>query len=161
MCGLISNNCYYRKGQAVSGEPTLRMTRQRRVIVEEMKRTRSHPTVHEVYTRVRRRLPRISLGTVYRNLEVLSACGLIRKLELTGRRKRFDATTEEHCHVRCLTCGRVDDVPGSTAEPVARRIAGKTGYEIVGHRLEFTGYCPRCRRRRRRGNDAAPGRKRT
>ena len=140
---------------------TLRMTRQRRVILEELRKNRSHPTADELYARVRRRLPRISLGTVYRNLEILSECGMIQKLELAGAQRRFDGNCEEHYHVRCLGCGRVDDVPVKSAASVVRKIRGRLGYEIVGHRLEFVGYCPKCRKRRhtRRENKASARRR--
>jgi len=79
----------------------LRITRQRRVILEELQRTKSHPTADELYRKVRRRLPRISLGTVYRNLELLSRSGLIRKLEIGGGKMRFDGIVEPHYHIHC------------------------------------------------------------
>ena len=66
------------------GAQQLRMTQQRQVILEELRLCRSHPTADELYSRVRRRLPRISLGTVYRNLETLAERGLIRKMEVGG-----------------------------------------------------------------------------
>ena len=66
-----------------------RMTRQRRVILEEIRRTNSHPAADEIYERVRKRLPRISLGTVYRNLDVLCELGEIQRLELSGAMKRY------------------------------------------------------------------------
>jgi Fur family ferric uptake transcriptional regulator len=122
------------------------MTRQRRVILEELRKLNSHPSADEVHVKVRRRLPRVSLGTVYRNLEILSRRGLIRKLELAGRQKRFDANPEEHCHVRCVRCGRIEDIHESASAMVGR-IRRKTRYRIVGHRLEFLGVCPRCRTR--------------
>lgn len=123
-----------------------RMTHQRRVILDELKKVTSHPTADKVYEMVRQRLPRISLGTVYRNLEILSKCGMIQKLELGGNQQRFDGNTKNHYHVRCIRCGRVDDVP---VEPVAmfedalRRVSD---YEIIGHRLEFVGLCPQCKK---------------
>ncbi|MFC1715463.1 transcriptional repressor, partial [Candidatus Poribacteria bacterium] len=87
------------------------MTRQRQVILEELRNASFHPTADEVYRRVRKRLPRISLGTVYRNLETLSKAGIVKKLELGGARKRFDGYSEDHYHVRCTGCGRLEDVP--------------------------------------------------
>jgi Fur family ferric uptake transcriptional regulator len=134
---------------SVGSEGPLRTTSQRRVILEELRKMRSHPTADELYERVRRRLPRISLGTVYRNLETMSSRGVICKLEPGGRQKRFDGTCREHCHVRCLACGRVDDIPGERPASVVSAIRRTLGYEIVGHRLELVGYCPVCRRRRR------------
>lgn len=122
----------------------LRFTKQRRVILEELRRTKSHPTADELYEIVRRRLPNISLGTVYRNLEFLSELGLVRRLELSGTRMHFDGTTENHYHVRCMRCGRVDDVP-VTPHGLIEEIAGQLiNYTIISHKLEFVGICPRC-----------------
>ncbi|MBW2172694.1 MAG: transcriptional repressor, partial [Deltaproteobacteria bacterium] len=87
------------------------MTPQRKVILEELRMADSHLTADDVYKMVRARLPRISLGTVYRNLEILSRLGMIHKLELGGMQKRFDGKTQDHYHLRCLRCGRIDDVP--------------------------------------------------
>lgn len=123
----------------------LRTTQQRRVILEELSKLRTHPTANEVYEIVRKRLPRISLGTVYRNLEFLSESGMIQKLEMAGTQKRFDGITENHYHVRCVKCGRVEDIPGKPISSINEALKGSTGYEILWHRLEFVGLCPRCR----------------
>jgi len=72
----------------------LKMTKQRRVIVEELKKLKTHPTATLIYELVRKRLPRISLGTVYRNLDLLAEAGIIQKLETAGTQKRFDGTVE-------------------------------------------------------------------
>ncbi|MHB0913547.1 MAG: Fur family transcriptional regulator [Armatimonadota bacterium] len=116
------------------------MTRQRRVVLEELRKSKAHPTADEVYARVRRRLLKISLGTVYRNLEVLSGLGAIQTLDLGGAR-HYDGNPEAHCHVRCSGCGRVADLPESPIVP----LAGGGGYDITGYRLTFTGYCPSCK----------------
>ena len=121
------------------------MTRPRRAILEELRTQElSHPTADEVYEAVRRRLPRISLGTVYRNLEALSEAGLVLKLELAAAQKRFDITTSKHYHVRCVECGRVDDCVLDLPLDLERALRSSNGYEVVGHRLEFTGICPNC-----------------
>ncbi len=124
----------------------LRKTKQREVILEELNKVKTHPTADEIYDMVRRSLPNISLGTVYRNLEVLSEAGLIRKLDLAGTQKRFDGDTREHYHVRCNRCGRVDDVPGEPIPAIERAIGRMSDYVIESHRLEFTGYCPECQK---------------
>ena len=126
---------------------SIRMTRQRKVILEELQRMKTHPSADEVYEVVRRRLPRISLGTVYRNLEVLSELGKIQKLELGGTTKRFDWNPNKHYHIRCLQCGRVDDAPVAPLTRIEDELYGSTVYEIVGHRLEFLGLCPECSRK--------------
>ncbi len=128
------------------------MTRQRQVILEELGKVRSHPTADEVYDMVRRRLPRVSLGTVYRNLEMLSELGMIRKLELGGSRRRFDGNVRDHYHVRCISCGRLEDAPVKSVAPVEDALRRVTDYEIIGHRLEFIGLCPQCKKSAQRSH---------
>jgi len=128
----------------VETETNLRMTRQRQVILEELRRTPSHPGADELYARVRKRLPRISLGTIYRNLEVLSASGEIQKIETGGSLKRFDGNPEPHYHIRCLRCQKVVDAPVAVLPDIERLLEGKTDFIITGHRIEFLGICPKC-----------------
>lgn len=122
----------------------LRMTRQRAIILEELRKAKAHPTADEIYAKVRRRLPRISLGTVYRNLEVLSHAGLVRMLELGGKRKRFDGCVDSHYHVRCLKCDCVDDIPAEPFTDMEKRLIGRSSFKILGHRIEYVGICPEC-----------------
>ena len=121
------------------------MTRYRKIILDALETANAHPTADQVYEIVRQRFPRISLGTVYRNLEVLSAHGMIKKLEFGGSQKRFDSDPSNHYHVRCTECGRVDDVEARAAMAVANIPQTDNGYEVVGHRLEFIGICPACK----------------
>ena len=121
-----------------------RNTRQRQVILDELRGLTSHPTAADLYEIVRRRLPRISLGTVYRNLEVLSQLGEIQKLELSGSLKRYDGVCSKHYHIRCVQCNRVADAPIAPLNQIEDELYGTTVYEIIGHNLEFTGLCPDC-----------------
>jgi Fur family ferric uptake transcriptional regulator len=121
-----------------------RMTRQRRVILEEIRKINNHPAADEIYERVRKRLPRISLGTVYRNLDVLCELGEIQRLELSGAMKRYDGIPKKDYHIRCVGCDRVDDAPIAPLNALEDDLYGTTVYEIIGHNLEFTGLCPRC-----------------
>ncbi len=132
--------------------PSLRMTRQRRVILEELRKFVHHPSADEIYEVVRRRLPRISLGTVYRNLEVLCDIGEIQKLEFGGTIKRFDWDPGHHYHIRCSLCDRVDNVHMPPLEDIERQVGAETAYRVIGHRLEFFGLCPECAR-----NMVSPG----
>lgn len=134
----------------MSIDRSFQVTCQRQIILEELKRVASHPTADEVYEMVRRRLPRISLGTVYRNLETLSRLGIIQKIDVGGAKKRFDGNPRNHYHVRCLGCDRVDDVALEPLAGIEDRLRSATDYEINGHRLEFIGLCPRCRERESR-----------
>ena len=125
----------------------MRMTRQRQVILEELRKVSTHPGADEIYTMVRRRMPRISLGTVYRNLEVLSDLGEIRKIEMGGTLKRFDGKAEDHYHIRCMICQRVVDAPVKLMPNLEKSLKGKTEFKILGHQLEFVGVCPQCQKR--------------
>ena len=121
-----------------------RMSRQRRMILDELRATRIHPTADEVYGLVRRRLPHISLGTVYRNLEALAASGRIQKLRLGCAQSRFDGDATRHYHVRCTGCGRVDDVAMKPLRAIENALAKVAGYRALDYRLEFMGLCERC-----------------
>jgi Fur family ferric uptake transcriptional regulator len=126
-------------------DSNFRITLQRQVILEEVRMADSHLTADEVYKVVRARLPRISLGTVYRNLEMLSRLGMIHKLELGGMQKRFDGNIHDHYHLRCLMCGRIEDVPMEPQTLLEESVEALTDYKITGHRLEFIGVCLACR----------------
>lgn len=122
----------------------MRLTTQRQIILEELLKVSSHPTANEVYDMVRKRLPRIGLGTVYRNLELMAESGMILKLEVGGTQKRFDATTKPHYHVRCTVCGRVDDVDMPVQQEINESAAQASHYQILSHHIEFTGLCSDC-----------------
>lgn len=129
-----------------------RITRQRQLILEEIKKTDSHPTADQLYQRVRRRLPRISLGTIYRNLEILSEKGLIQKLELGGTQRRYDSEARNHYHIRCIYCDEVKDMPIKPLTDFDKIFSNISDYQILGHRLEFLGICPRCNKKRKKSN---------
>jgi Fe2+ or Zn2+ uptake regulation protein len=121
-----------------------RNTRQRQVILEELQKLTSHPTAAGLYEIVRLRLPQISLGTVYRNLDLLAGLGKIKKLDLCGHQARFDGNLQKHDHIRCVRCGRVDDMFNCPLDPSNTTFNDWGGYEVIGHRLEFFGICPCC-----------------
>ena len=121
-----------------------RMTMQRKKIMEIVTEGNTHPSADEVYQRVRSFLPRISLGTVYRNLEILSEMGKIQKLELSGSLKRFDWDLKKHYHIRCLRCDRIDNAPLAPLNQLEDELYEATVFQIIGHNLEFIGLCPKC-----------------
>lgn len=125
--------------------PNMRLTTQRQIILEELGKVTSHPTANEVYDMVRKRLPRIGLGTVYRNLELMADSGIILKLEVGGTQKRFDATVDPHYHIRCSSCGKVDDVDLEVKYEINQAAAKASSYKILGHHIEFTGICMDCK----------------
>ena len=125
--------------------PNQRNTKQRQVILEELRTLKSHPTAAELYHKVRQRLPKISLGTVYRNLELLTQNRSIQKLDLSGSEARFDGETKPHHHVRCTECGAVDDLFDLPRNIMQRRHMSRDDYDVQGYHIEFYGLCPRCK----------------
>ncbi len=128
----------------MQSETPLRMTKQRKVILEELRSVTSHPTADEMYEMVRARLPNISLGTVYRNLEVLSEEGIVQKIDIGGTKKRFDGNAHNHYHLRCLQCGKVDDLHLPLIRSIEKKAASLSGYLVTNHSLEVSGLCPEC-----------------
>jgi len=131
---------------------SLRMTHQREVILDELGKCKNHPTADSLYERVKKRLPRISLATVYRNLEILSEAGMIKKLEISGRQKRFDWDLEQHDHIYCIQCHRVDNIDLDSDQKLTLPPGHEKGYKIAGCRIEFYGVCPACQKKNARTN---------
>jgi Fe2+ or Zn2+ uptake regulation protein len=130
---------------SVAHAPVRRSTRQRRLVLEAVRETGTHPTAEWVYETVRRTLPRVSLGTVYRNLQVLVAEGRL-KSWTRGGRTRYDADLEAHDHFSCDRCGLLLDIPRvSQPHPAERRLRAR-GHLVTGQVLEFHGLCRNCRR---------------
>ena len=90
------------------------------------------------------------MGTIYRNLELMSRAGMIRTIELAGAQKRFDGFIQDHYHVRCLCCSNVEDLPSLQKYDFEKDLQSATTYELTGHRLELLGICPRCKAREAR-----------
>ena len=131
-------------GEAADQSQELRMTRQRRVILDEFRTAGLHHTADEVYLSVRRTLPNISLGTVYRNLDVLSQAGLIRTLNLGAGQRLYDGGLHPHYHVRCRQCGKVSDVAADSFDDLEAAARDACDFEILSHELGFEGLCSDC-----------------
>jgi len=122
----------------------MRQTRQREVVLAAVQTTMDHPTADWVFRQARRRLPRISLATVYRNLRALAAEGVIREIHTGSHPARFDGNTGRHYHIRCLGCGRVNDLPMSVDVRFEEEAGRAMNYRVLGHQLEVQGLCPLC-----------------
>jgi len=124
----------------------LRRTKQREVILRVLTTTNSHPTVDWIYDEVRKEIPHVSLGTVYRNLKLLRESGEVLELDLSGAFSRFDGNPDNHYHFRCEKCGRVFDVDEPVNKELDERVAQKTGFKVSHHRIEFRGLCKECQK---------------
>jgi len=136
-----------RRSRSPAADTARRMTRQRQVILDTVKHLDTHPTADEVYYHVRRRLPRVSLGTVYRNLEILSDQGLIHKIGHCDIQMRFEADLHPHLHLRCIDCGSLRDAPLNPCGELDKAVKAMGASRVFGYRLEFLYRCPSCRRR--------------
>jgi len=131
-------------------EKKTRTTKQRQVILEEIMKVVSHPTADEVHALVRKKLPKISLGTIYRNLEFLAGQNQILRLDWAGKQRRYDGNTVDHFHLRCVQCGQVKDLLMDYPQEMEKKVALETDYDLLGCRLEFVGLCPRCQTKKQK-----------
>ena len=113
-------------------------------ILNFRKDSTAHPSAEDVHLAMKAGHPRISFGTVYRNLNILVDQGAAKRLESSRGRDRFDARLPHHAHFRCETCGNLYDLP-LTPDRIARELSGKTGHDISGHNIEFYGTCSSCK----------------
>jgi Fe2+ or Zn2+ uptake regulation protein len=130
--------------QTAIGRP-LKSSRQRELVLRIVRSTHCHPTADWIYEQARSKIPNISLGTVYRNLNSLKEEGKIQEISFQNGIRRYDGDLRDHYHVRCSECGCIEDVPHISPRRSSRDIEKMTGYQIRAHHLEFLGICPRCR----------------
>ena len=119
-------------------------SRQRDAILKNLSSRLDHPTADMIYRDLREEYPRISLGTVYRNLNLLAELGQIRKIHCEGGTEHYDYDTSDHCHFVCKHCGGVVDLPLETDHQL-NALAAETGIGSVEcHALVFYGICRSC-----------------
>lgn len=122
-----------------------RTTKQRKIILEELMKVKTHPTADSLFRMVRRRLTNISFGTVYRNLNLLKDEGRILELTCGKYSCRYDGDTKNHCHFFCLECKNVFDLDEPILKDLDKKISIKSGMNIKYHRIDFYGYCKGCK----------------
>lgn len=121
-------------------------TLQRRMILHALSQVKIHPTAEEVFEIVKPLLPKISLATVYRNLEKMTTLGDVVCLEMAGKQRRYDAITSPHLHSRCPICGAVRDVESDESARMLlslRQMVKKL--DMDDYQLEFTKVCATCK----------------
>ena len=121
-----------------------RNTIQRQLTLQAVRELACHPTAEEVYRYVSARRPDVSLATVYRNLNMLSARGDITKVQMPDMADRFDHNTHPHYHLHSIRCGAFRDLEIPYQELLDQQAAGSSGYQIVSHQIVFQGLCPSC-----------------
>lgn len=127
---------------------TRRFSRQRQLILDTVRSLDCHPTADDIYSIVKHSIPAISLGTVYRNLNVLVEEGLVQKVSIGKMTERYDSRLEPHYHMICLKCGRVVDVPLTYEHEIDTKANHCGDHKIVGHEIVFSGICADCRKKK-------------
>ena len=119
-------------------------SKQRELVFQTVLQNPIHPTADAVYEQVRRENPKISLGTVYRNLNFLSEMGMLRKISMPVGSDRFDGRLDEHYHMACTCCGRVFDVECGALEQPGSQLLETQGFQVQKRHLLLTGLCKDC-----------------
>jgi Fur family peroxide stress response transcriptional regulator len=127
-------------------ERGLTLTPQRLAIYHALAGDDSHPSAEALYRRIKPGMPSLSLGTVYRTLELLEEHGLVTRLHTTDDTARFDANRDHHHHLICTTCRRVFDVPEADLPRPAVTPAALGGFRVQACRIQLLGVCPDCQR---------------
>ncbi|MCM1164959.1 MAG: transcriptional repressor [Lachnospiraceae bacterium] len=123
---------------------TRKFSKQRELILNQVKNNPVHPTADEVYTALKKDNPALSMGTVYRNLKLLSETGALKRIHIDGSPERFDARTDSHSHLICGKCGMVFDVEGVLPEGIENRVFELHGHVVTETALNFKGVCRKC-----------------
>lgn len=124
-----------------------KVTPQRLAIYEVLYNSKEHPSAEMIFSRLQSVYPTMSLATVYKTIEILREIGLVQILNAGEDSFRYDANTENHPHIRCLICGRVDDLDGVDSQHFISMIAKQTDYKITGQQFYFYGICPECQQK--------------
>ena len=132
------------RSTAESADRKLRSSNQRTLVHQIVELAHDHPTAQVVFERARKRMPSISLGTVYRNLQLLAEQGLLLERKVDNRPARYEANRCRHYHICCLQCGALEDLSVPYQEVLDRRVQKMVRYKLQEHRMEFYGICPQC-----------------
>lgn len=123
---------------------TLKYSRQREAIKSYLASTRQHPTADVVYAHVQKEFPHISLGTVYRNLNLLAEIGEAMKITTPDGADRFDGIVTPHYHVLCTNCGNIYDLEMEMQDSLTRSADTSFSGTIHSHSALFYGICEHC-----------------
>lgn len=124
----------------------MKYSKQREIIIDYLKSVKTHPTAETVYEEVKKEDKKISLGTVYRNLDKLSDMGLIQRIKMANEKDRFDSDVSLHYHGKCIKCNSVIDIflKENIDLTIDERVKNETNINVVSHDIIFNVICPNC-----------------
>ncbi len=120
------------------------LTSQRRAVLEALKEARGHPSAEDVYLIVKKKNPRVALGTVYQALSVLQEIGVVGSKHWSESPTRYDLNLEPHLDIRCVRCGEVAEIPGVELRELEEHIRDNTPYDVTHTTMVIEGLCPTC-----------------
>lgn len=122
-----------------------RKSKQRNKILEILANTKSHPTADWIYDQLKKGFPKLSIGNVYRNLNILVEQGKIRRIDFGSTFDRFDAVRTPHYHFICEQCGAVIDLELPYDGHLNQKVMESSGHRVHDHKIQFYGICDRCK----------------
>ena len=123
-----------------------RITPQRLAVLKILAESKGHPSAEDIFKQVKPNFPTTSLATIYKTVHLLKEIGEVVELDFSEESNRYDGNKPyPHAHLVCTRCKTIMDADMATVEKLAKALARKTGYQILNHRLDFFGICPRCR----------------
>jgi len=126
-------------------ELNFRITPQRLAVLKILAKSDGHPSAEDIFKQVQPDFPTTSLATIYKTVNLLKQIGEVVELDFSEQSNRYDGNKPyPHPHLICIQCKAVVDPDVATITELAKKLAKKTGYKIVNHRLDFFGICPRC-----------------
>lgn len=124
-----------------------KVTPQRLAVYRALAASKEHPSAEMIFSELKETFPTMSLATVYKTVDVLAEIGLVQKLNVGEDSFRYDAWVEDHSHIRCTSCGRVDDLTDFDAAPILESAGIGTDYRITGQQFYFYGVCKECQKK--------------
>jgi Fe2+ or Zn2+ uptake regulation protein len=121
------------------------LTSQRRAVLEALKEAQGHPSAEDIYLIVKKKNPRVALGTVYQALSVLEEIGVVGSKHWSESPTRYDLNVEPHLDIRCARCGEVSEIAGVELGELEEHIRNNTPYEVTRTTVVIEGLCPVCR----------------
>jgi len=122
-----------------------RLTPQRIAVLKILAASTGHPSVEQIYESVKADFPTTSLATVYKTVTLLKEMGEVLELGFSHDSNRYDGNKPyPHPHLICIHCKNIVDQEMATLSALPQQVAQATGFQIVGHRLDIYGICPRC-----------------
>lgn len=120
-------------------------SRQREIILDTLKENAVHPTAEYLYSVLKKENPKISLATLYRNLNQLAEYGVIKKIDGLEPSSHYDHNTHAHYHFICDNCKKIYDINSDIAPELVQRAETETDFQILGHDIVFHGICKECK----------------